>query len=87
MKRKTLYTEQYVDCEYDVDFNDLLELIESCDDDEKAEIRRLIGINFNFNIKVENLYDVQKQKLLEVAFEKYNLDELMEKLQIKNSEY
>lgn len=86
MKRKTLYTEQYIDCEYDIDFEDLLELIESCDSEESSEIRKLIGSDMN-DVHISNLYDEQKLEILKVAFNKYNLEQLQEKLNIKNGEY
>jgi len=38
-------------------------------------------------IKATNLYDEQKKRVLKVAFKKYNLEELQEKLNIKNNEY
>ena len=34
----------------------------------------------------ENLYDYEKIKVLRVAFDKYNLDQLMEKLEIKSED-
>ena len=38
-------------------------------------------------IKATNLNDEQKKKVLKVAFNRYNLDELQELLNIKNNEY
>ena len=58
MKTKTLYVEQYVDCEYDIEFEDVLELIESCNDKEKRKIRDLVS-----STSADNLYDEQKMKL------------------------
>lgn len=85
MKRKTIYTEQYVDCEYDIDFADVLELIESCDDVEISQIRNIIGSGISES--KSNLYDDQKIALLKVAMQKYNLEELETKLNIKSNEY
>lgn len=83
MRSKTIYSEQYVDCEYDVSFDDIMELIESCDDDELKIIRDLVGSS----IKTNNLMDEQKLALLQIAFERYNLEQLQEKLDIKSYEY
>ena len=71
MKRKTLYAYQEVDVEYDVEFDDLLEMIGSCDEDELNQIRGMVSY-----IKCDNLYDEQKMKMLISAFHKYELDEL-----------
>ena len=38
-------------------------------------------------IKATNLYDEQKKRVLKVAFNKYNLEELQKLLNIKNDEY
>jgi hypothetical protein len=76
-----------------MDFEDLLDLIESCDENEKDLIRDIVGYPNNWNeisenaINVENLYDLEVLKLLKVASKKYNLEQLMEKLDVKNSEY
>ena len=85
MRSKTIYSEQYVECEYDVDFNDLMDLIESCDENELRQIRKIVGAEDT--IKAGNLMDQQKIQLLKVALEKYNLDQLQEKLDIKPYEY
>jgi hypothetical protein len=85
MRNKTIYSTQYVDCEYDVDFNDIMELIESCDENELREIREFVGSSEG--IKTNNLMEEQKLALLKVAFEKYNLDQLQERLDIKPYEY
>lgn len=88
MKRKTIYTEQYVECEYEIQFSDILDIIEECDDSEIEKIKKDIGVNENQNtIRASNIYEEQKIELLKVAFDKYTLDELMEKLNIKYSEF
>jgi len=83
MRNKTIYSEQNIDCEYDISFEAIMELIESCDEDELKEIRNIIGSD----IKVTNLMEEQKMSLLKVAFERYNLEQLEEKLGIKPYEY
>jgi len=70
-----------VDAEVDVDFNDILSMIETCDINEKNDIRNLIGNTNQF--ECESLYDEQKLKVLKAAFDKYDLDQLIEKLNIK----
>jgi DNA-directed RNA polymerase specialized sigma24 family protein len=82
MKRKTLYVEQDVECEYEIDFNDILELIESCDEDELQEIRDAVGVKGEVIIN-KNLADEQKSELLAAAFKKYSYEELQERLDIK----
>ena len=82
MKRKTLYVEQDVECEHEIDFNDILELIESCDEDELQEIRDAVGVKGEVIIN-KNLADEQKSELLAAAFKKYSYEELQERLDIK----
>jgi hypothetical protein len=87
MRTKTLYVDQNIDCEYDIQFNDILELIESCSISEKEEIldvidSRPLGTSQEQQIVCETLYDQEKLKVLKFAFEKYNLDQLMKKLEI-----
>jgi len=84
MKRKTLYSEQYVDCEYDIHFSDILELIESCDEEEMKEIRDIVGVQEG--IVTKNLLDQQTSELLAAAFKKYSYFELQERLDIKPHE-
>lgn len=81
MKRKTFYTTVDVDVDCDIEFDDLLELVESCDEYEKEEIRELIGSDDS--LYANNLYDEMKVKLLKEAFNKFSLEELQEKLGIK----
>ena len=76
-----------IDCEYDVNFDDLMELIYNCNDSEKAEIKKAVTEYDELEIRCDTLYDVQKFKVLKVAFEKYDLEELLERLDIKYSDY
>ena len=88
MKRKTFYATVDVDVDYDIEFEDLLEIIESCDEEELNEIRYLIGEQSdNSGFDAHNLYDESKLKILKVDFKKYELDELMKRLDINNNEY
>ncbi len=80
MKTKTLYNEQYVECEYDIYFNDVLKLIDTCTENEKHQI--LNQLNANDIIVCNTLEDEEKLKIFKVAFEKYNVPQLMEKLGI-----
>jgi DNA-directed RNA polymerase specialized sigma24 family protein len=84
MNRKTLYVEQEVECEYDIEFDDILELIENCDEDEIKQIREVIGHHHHRDVIVsKNLADEQKSELLAAAFKKYSYEELQERLDIK----
>ena len=85
MRGKTLYTKVDIDTEYEMTFNDLLELIDTCDKYELDEIRNLIG--YTDIINVDNLYDEMKLKVLKVAFDKFNLDKLKSKLDITDNDY
>ena len=101
-----------VDFEYEITFDDVIDIIASCDYNEKSKIRNIIGNdyddidfdevysivnNFTFNTeereeikKIINdevkisLYDDLKNRLMKVAFEKYDLEELQKRLEIKN---
>ena len=82
MRNKTFYAQVEVDVDYDIKFDDLLELIESCNPDELDEIRDLVGME-NDVFETSNLYDEMKMNIIKQAFEKYDLDELREKLNIR----
>ena len=80
-KSFTKYVEDFnADIYFDID--DILELVDSCNNNEKEQI--LEEINYykdeNTIIKCETLYDEQKMKVLKTAFDKYSLDELSQKL-------
>jgi len=64
------------------DIDDIIELVDSCNDYEKDQIIEDINYNKDANtiIKCETLYDEQKMKILKSAFDKFNLDELEERL-------
>jgi len=53
---------------------------------EKIESELRHEFEFDIIIKVNNLYEQSKMGILKVAFEKYNLDELIEKLDITQLE-
>jgi len=82
---KILYVSDYVDVDFDhdLDFYDILELVENCTGDEKVQIVESIGINDNNFLGATNLYDEYKVKLLKEAFEKYTLEELQSRLELK----
>ena len=61
MKTKTLYNEQYVECEYDIYFNDVLKLIDTCTENEKHQI--LNQLNANDIIVCNTLEDEEKLKI------------------------
>lgn len=74
-----------VDVDVELDFDDLIDIIDNCNSIELEIIRD--AVESENQIKVDNLYDEQKLKVLKTAFDRYNLEELQEKLNIKNNEY
>jgi hypothetical protein len=86
MKKKTFFTNVDVDVDYQITFDDMLQLINSCNENELDQIRSLIGCSYK-EFKADNIYDESKLKVLKVAYNKYNLDELQSKLNISNNDY
>ncbi len=76
---KTIYTNKNVECEYDIKFDDILDLIETCNESEIEQISQIIKFESESMLNTNTLYDLQKAKLLKAA-EKFTIDELMEKL-------
>ena len=62
-------------------FNQLTDLIHECDNTDLENIRYLI---FPDEKNESNIYDDLKNRLINVALEKYSLEELEIKLDIKN---
>mgnify|MGYP001293252622 CR=1 FL=1 len=85
MRSKTLYVEQEI--EYDITFKDILELIETCDNQELELIKKRIGFDGVDENPCENINDDLKFKLLKFAFNKYEIEDLMKKLDIKYNEF
>ena len=84
MRRKTFYTTVEVDADYDIEFEDMLELIESCDEDELDEIREIVNKDVISIVSTHaNLDEVQKTELLAAAMKKYTYQELLDRLDIK----
>ena len=84
MKRKTFYTTVEVDADCEIDFEDILELIESCDEDELDEIREIVNKDVASIItKNSNLDELQKAELLAAAMKKYTYQELQDRLEIQ----
>ena len=86
MKSKTFYATVEVDADYEIDFEDILELIESCTEDELDQIRDIVGDKDNFiekSVVKSNLDDEQKSELLSAAMKKYTYQELQDRLNIK----
>ena len=85
LKGKT-FTKYVEDFEADIyfDIDDILELVDGCSNFEKEQILDEINYNKDENtiIKCETLYDEQKMKVLKLAFDKYDLDELIKKLNV-----
>lgn len=80
--RRILSIETEIDCEYDFYFNDILDIIANCDLDQENEIKKVLKLEVS-----SNLYDDNIQRVLKVAADKYSLEELQSKLDIKNNEY
>lgn len=82
IRRKDLCFDEYVsvDFDYDVNFDQIRDLVCECSMDEKEIIVEDIGIDDDNFFMVDNLYDEQKVKLLKEAFCKYNLEELEARL-------
>lgn len=86
--RRILNIETETDCEYDVDFDDLTDLILDCSSFEKEEILNMLREDDEDTlIQANNLYDEMRVRVLKSAFDKYSLDELQSRLDIKNNEY
>lgn len=80
-KTFTKYVEDF-DADIYFDIDDILELVNTCNDYEREQILEEINYDKDENaiIKCETLYDEQKMKVLKSAFDKFNLDELEERL-------
>lgn len=87
MRSKTFYATVEVEADYDIEFNDILELIESCTEDELEEIREIVGekneLNFSSDKNITTLDDEQKYELLQAAMRKYTYQQLVDRLDIK----
>lgn len=81
MRSKYFYTD--VTAEYCIEFEDILDLIMSCDEKEKKQIKDIVDVEQHY----DNLYDEMKFRLLKASMKKYSLEQLQERLDIKNNEY
>lgn len=83
--KKEIYINDYVsvDFDYEIDFHQILDLISYCSLDEKEEIISEIGLEEDSFFLANNLYDEQKVKLLKNAFDKYSLEELQQRLDLR----
>lgn len=75
-----------IDVEIDIEIDDVLEFINEASDIEINLIREEVGDIEIGGFKYDNLYDREKVLLLQEAMKRYNLDQLIEKLDIKQSE-
>jgi formate-dependent nitrite reductase cytochrome c552 subunit len=78
--RKSIRTKQYVDCEYEVEFDDLLELISDCSKSERKLLQEIV-LDIDQIIECKTIYDEEKMSVLKKAFDKYELDELIDRLE------
>lgn len=67
-----------VSVDIDLDFDDLLEIVDNCTPFQLEMISDIV--HSEDQIKVDTLYDEQKLKVIKIAFDKYSLEELQEKL-------
>jgi hypothetical protein len=77
----TVYATQSIETEYDLEFDDILELIDDLTESEKEELRNVLCEQVEDN-KHETLYDDLKFRLMTAALKKYDLDELQKRLEI-----
>jgi len=71
--------------EVEIELEDILEYIEGCSKFELKEIKDEIG-NVENDFPVNNLYDREKVLILKEAMKKYNLEQLIEKLEISQAD-
>lgn len=86
MRSKTFYATVEVEAEYDIEFDDILDLIEDCSENELDEIREIIGEKEpekNTENTKMTLDDEQKYELLKAAMRKYTYQQLADRLDIK----
>jgi len=84
--KNTLYTEVYADMDFDVDvdFDDVVAYIDDSDNNAK-EIAELVSDSVESlgRLPINTLADEMKAKLLQRAFEKFDLGQLERRLGIK----
>lgn len=78
-----------VDVDIEVEFEDIVEYIENATKREKEQLSIYLydksDVDDEF-LSYNNLYDREKFLILKKAMEKYNLEELIERLDIKQNE-
>lgn len=77
----TVYATQSIETEYDLEFDDILDLIDDLTESEKEELRNVLCEYVEDN-KPDTLYDDLKFRLMTAALKKYDLDELQKRLEI-----
>lgn len=81
-----IYKNVDIEVEVDIEIDDVLEFINEASYTEIKLIREEVGdIEFG-GLKYDNLYDREKVLILKKAMQKYNLDQLVEKLEITQAE-
>jgi len=81
-----IYKNVDIDVEIDIEIEDVLEFINQASDSEIKKIREEVGEVESVDFKYDNLYDREKGLILKKAMQKYNLDQLIEKLEITQAE-
>jgi DNA-directed RNA polymerase specialized sigma24 family protein len=86
MRKRGKYFTTYVDIDdvkVEISVDDILSFVDDFDDEQLKELKKRIKVDEDIN----NLHDELKSKVLKKAFNKYSLEELMEKLDIKYNEF
>lgn len=72
-----------IDTEFNLQFDDILDLIDDLTDIEIEKLRNVLQVHVD-DKQEESLYDNLKFRLMTAALKKYDLDELQSRLDIKH---
>lgn len=72
-----------IDTEFNLQFDDILDLIDDLTDIEIEKLRNILQVHVD-DKQEESLYDNLKFRLMTAALKKYDLDELQSRLDIKH---
>lgn len=86
MIRKYVNVEVDTEAEVEIWLEDVLEYIQSASPRDLETIRLQVGVENQEAFQIDNLYDREKFLILRKAMEKYNLDQLIEKLGITQAD-
>ena len=80
-----IYRSIDVDVDVEIDIDDILKFLSSATKKEKEQIISTI-IGEDMVISADNFYDREKISIFKKAMNKYNIEQLLEKLDIKQHE-